>query len=123
MVRRWCGIQQPTHLCHRASVLGCHSLRSSYFEVALYSPLCVAFTAFTRICFWEVSTLHSGGYNETACGANDLTGDPGCSRFDCENGVRAIVPGKSPNRTSGNSLKTTCTVSALIGTYPAVSIR
>src|ERR1700704_5710665 len=25
----------------------------------------------------EVSTLHSGGHNETACGTNDLPGDPG----------------------------------------------
>jgi hypothetical protein len=25
----------------------------------------------------DVSTLHTAGYNETACGANDLIGDPG----------------------------------------------
>jgi hypothetical protein len=31
---------------------------------------------FSEISF-EISTLHSGGYNETACGTNDLTGDPG----------------------------------------------
>src|SRR5438445_1902276 len=29
-------------------------------------------------CYCEVSTLPSGGYNETACGANDLSGNPGC---------------------------------------------
>ena len=39
-----------------------------------FSSLC-CLTAFTRICYCEVSTLHSGGYNETPCGANDLTGD------------------------------------------------
>ena len=26
-------------------------------------------------CYCEVSTLHSGGDNETACGTNDLPGD------------------------------------------------
>src|SRR5271155_5135481 len=102
MVHRWCGIQQPAHLCHRVSVLDCYSLQSSYFEAALHSPLCVALTAFTRICNCEVGTLHSGGYNETACGTNDLTGHPGCQRFYCENVVRVTVPGKSRNRTSGS---------------------
>jgi hypothetical protein len=43
----------------------------------LHAPLCVALTAFTRICDCDASTLHSGGYNETACGANDLIGDAG----------------------------------------------
>ena len=28
-------------------------------------------------CYCEVSTLPSGGYNETACGPNDFPGDPG----------------------------------------------
>src|SRR5437870_12964773 len=28
-------------------------------------------------CYSEVSTLPSGGYNETACGPNDFPGDPG----------------------------------------------
>jgi hypothetical protein len=59
------------------SVLGWDNLQSSYFEVALHSPLCVALTAFTRICYWDVSTLRPTGYNEIACGANDLIGDPG----------------------------------------------
>jgi hypothetical protein len=31
--------------------------------------LCIALTAFTRICYCDVSTLRSGGYNEAACGA------------------------------------------------------
>jgi hypothetical protein len=39
--------------------------------------------AFTRMCYCEVSTLHSGGHNETAGGTNDLTGDPpaGCLAY------------------------------------------
>src|SRR6266568_8710480 len=28
-------------------------------------------------CYCEVSTLPSGGHNETACGTNDFSGDPG----------------------------------------------
>jgi hypothetical protein len=59
------------------SVLGCDSLQSSYFEAALHSPLCVVLTASTRIFYWGVSTLRPAGCNETACGANDLIGDPG----------------------------------------------
>jgi hypothetical protein len=49
------------------SVLGRDTPKSSHFEAALDSPLCVALTALIRICYCEVSTLHSGGYNETAC--------------------------------------------------------
>jgi hypothetical protein len=30
-----------------------------------------------RSASFEIGTLHSGGYNETACGTNDLSGDPG----------------------------------------------
>src|SRR5579864_7485933 len=98
MVRRWCGIQQPAHPCHRVSVLGCYNLQNSYFEAASHSPFSVSLTAFTRICYCEVTTSHSGGFNETAGSANDLTRDPGSSRFYCENVVRVIVPRKSSNR-------------------------
>jgi len=43
------------------SVLGCDSF--------------VALSAFTRICYWDVSTLRPAGDYEAACGANDLIGD------------------------------------------------
>ena len=32
---------------------------------------------FTRMCDCEPSRLDSGGHNETACGPNNLSGDPG----------------------------------------------
>ena len=43
----------------------------------LNAPLCIALTAFTRMCYWEGSTSHSGGHDEAAGGTNDLSGDPG----------------------------------------------